>query len=280
MLGLLHPGEMGASVGAAARAGGLPVHVALDGRSEATRSRARDAGLADLGSLSALVAGCDAIVSVCPPHLATETAEAVLALGFGGLYLDANAIAPSTLRELAGRFGAAEGGARLVDGGLIGPPAAKAGTTRLYLSGPDAPAFAECFKDGPLAASLVPGPLGAASALKMSFAAWTKGSAALMAAIVAVAEEEQVADALRQEWQISMPHLVAMAERGLGATARKAWRFEGEMHEIARTFAEAGLPPGFHEAAAEVYRRLAPYRDADPLPPDATLRMAVRRGRR
>ena len=279
MLGLLHPGEMGATVGAAARAGGLPVRVALDGRSEATQRRARDAGLEDLGSLSALVAGCDAIVSVCPPHLAKETAEAVLGLGFGGLYLDANAIAPSTLRELAGLFEAADGGARLVDGGLIGPPASKSGTTRLYLSGPDAPAFAECFLGGPLAASLVPGSLGAASALKMSFAAWTKGSAALMAAIVAVAEEEQVADALRQEWQLSMPQLVAMAERGLRGTARKAWRFEGEMHEIARTFAEAGLPPGFHEAAAEIYRRLAPFRDADPLPPDETLRRAVRRGR-
>jgi 3-hydroxyisobutyrate dehydrogenase-like beta-hydroxyacid dehydrogenase len=206
-------------------------------------------------------------------------AVAVLALGYDGLYLDANAVAPSTMRELAALFRGAAGGARLVDGGLIGPPAQTSGTTRLYLSGPDAPAFAPCFREGALAATPVEGPLGAASALKMSYAAWTKGSAALLAAVVAVAEEEQVAGPLREEWRLSQPQLVERADLGLRGTARKAWRFEGEMLEIARTFAEAGLPAGFHEAAAEVYRRLAPFKEADPLPPDQALRRAVRQRR-
>jgi hypothetical protein len=38
------------------------------------------------------------------------------------------------------------------------------------------------------------------------------------------------------------------------------------MREIAATFEACGLPGGFHWAAADIYARLAAYKDCDPAP--------------
>jgi hypothetical protein len=95
--------------------------------------------------------------------------------------------------------------------------------------------------------------IGTASALKMAYAAWTKGSAAMLLAISELARAERVETALRAEWADSQPGLqerLAAAER---SAATKGWRWIGEMHEIADTFAADGLPEGFHRAAAEVF---------------------------
>jgi len=109
-------------------------------------------------------------------------------------------------------------------------------------------------------------PVGAASALKMAYGGWNKGMQALLASIRALAIAEGVDEALLAEWKISMPDMPARSERAVHDNARKAWRFVGEMEENARSFAQAGLPTGFHEAAAEVYRRLSIYKDT-PTPP-------------
>ncbi len=211
------------------------------------------------------MAASDLVVSVCPPHAAEEVARAVAAAGFGGLYLDANAISPARARRVGEVIAAA--GARLVDGGIIGGPAWQAGSTRLYLSGPDAGEVAALFADGPFEAVTLAGPPGAASALKMAYAAYTKGSAALVAGILAVATREGVDAALLAEWGRGDGRLASEYERLIGAAVPKAWRYVGEMEEIAATFAAAGLPSGFHEAAAALYRRLEEYRDVDPAPP-------------
>jgi Domain of unknown function (DUF1932) len=89
----------------------------------------------------------------------------------------------------------------------------------------------------------------------MVYAAWSKGTAALLLAIRAVARAEGVEDALLYEWQESIPELPGRSLRAATSAGRKGWRWSGEMEEIASTFAAAGLPDGFHEAAAEVYRR-------------------------
>ena len=96
VIGLLHPGEMGAAVGAAARLNGARVMWASEGRGDATRARARDAGLADAGSIARLVADSDLIFSICPPGAAIEVGREVAGLGFRGVYVDANAISPDT----------------------------------------------------------------------------------------------------------------------------------------------------------------------------------------
>jgi 3-hydroxyisobutyrate dehydrogenase-like beta-hydroxyacid dehydrogenase len=259
-VGLLHPGAMGSSVGAAARAAGARVCWASEGRSSATRERARAEGLGDAGTLAELVARSEILLSVCPPAAALEVAERVAALQFTGIYLDANAVAPGTARAISARV--LRGGARFVDGGIIGPPARRVGTTRLYLSGESAAGVASLFEGSALEAIPIEGGPGAASALKVAYAAWTKGSAALLTAIRALASREGIEAPLLAEWTRSVPDLPGRSEASARATAAKAWRFVAEMEEIAASFEAAGLPGGFHRAAAEVYGRLAGYKDA------------------
>ena len=259
-IGLLHPGEMGATVGAAARGNGARVVWASDERGPRTRDRAGAAGLTDAGTLSALVGRSRIILGVCPPHAAVELARAVAGQRFAGVYVDANAVSPATARDV--RRIVEAGGASFVDGGIIGPPALTPGTTRLYLSGAESGRVAECFRRGPLEARVLDGPPGAASALKMTYAAWTKGSAALLIAIRTLAISEGVDAALIREWELSQPGLPGRSAGAVRSNAAKAWRFRGEMEEIADTLAAAGLPDGFHRAAAEIYRRMTGYKDA------------------
>jgi 3-hydroxyisobutyrate dehydrogenase-like beta-hydroxyacid dehydrogenase len=275
-VGLLHPGEMGASVGAALRRAGVEVLWASAGRGPATRSRARAAGLTDAGTLPELVARSQLVVSVCPPHAALEVARAVAALGFGGRYLDANAIAPGTARSL--REVVEEAGGRFVDGDLIGGPVRPGGATRLYLSGPAAGEVAALFAPTDLDAVALEGDVAAASALKMCYAAWTKGTSALLLAIRAAADAHGVEAALVEEWARTQPGLAARSEAAAG-TARKAWRFAGEMDQVAGCLAEAGLPDGFARAAAEVYRRLASCKEMEADPPLGDVLGRVRAGR-
>jgi 3-hydroxyisobutyrate dehydrogenase-like beta-hydroxyacid dehydrogenase len=264
VVGLVHPGTMGATVGLGARLSGARVLWASEDRSPATRQRALAQGLENVETLSALVAQSEIILSVCPPESAVEVGAAVAALGFQGLYVDCNAIAPDTARRIADLV--ARAGAGFVDGGIIGPATRTRGRTRLYLAGREAGRVAALFERGPIEPVVLEGAPGAASALKMAYAAYTKGTAALLAAIRAFAVREGVDQALLAEWKQSLPDLPAQAERAVAQAAPKAWRFAGEMEEIAEALEAAGLPPGFHRAAADVYRRLLRYRDA-PLPP-------------
>ncbi len=258
-IGLLHPGEMGSSVGESLLRNGMTVLWASEGRSSDTRGRAEKAGLADAGTLDALVSRSGVIVSVCPPHAAAELARSVAGLGYQGVYVDANAVSPATSREIQDVVEAA--GADFVDGGIIGPPAHAPGTTRLYLSGEAAKDVAGLLEAGPLDAIVLDGPPGAASALKMAYAAYTKGSAALLVAIRTLAIHESVDAALQREWSLSLPGMPEMSADALRSSAPKAWRFKAEMEEIAETFAAAGLPDGFHRAACAIYRHLADFRD-------------------
>lgn len=263
-IGIVHPGRMGASVGAAALAAGGRVAWASRARSDATGARAAEAGLTDVGTVDALAGACDVIVSVCPPGAALEVAEEAVGARFRGIYVDANAVAPATARRIAETVEAA--GARFVDGGIIGPPAVRTGTTRLYLSGADAELVAGLFAGSPLEAIALEGPAGEASALKMCYAAWTKGSAALLVAIRALAVAEDVEAPLLREWARSQAGLEERSERAVRSNAPKAWRFAAEMREIAHAFAAAGLPEGFHRAAADVYEGLAAFKDRSPPP--------------
>jgi len=246
VVGLLHPGEMGAAVGAALRERGVSVLWASAGRSPATVERAKAAGLEDAGDLGAVCRRCEVLLSICPPHAAVAVAQA--AAGFAGTYVDANAIAPETARAIASVH------PRFVDGGIVGPPPTRAGATRLYLSGEEAERIAELFAGTNVDARAI---TGSASALKAGYAGWTKGSAALLLTVRELARAEGVEDALLEEWRLSIPELeehLAGAER---SARRKGWRWIGEMEEIARSMDAQDLPTGFHEAAAEVFRRAA-----------------------
>ncbi len=256
---LLHPGNMGASIGAAAAASGTQFLWASSGRGQATRKRAEQAGLCDVGTLADAVHQSEIVVSVCPPHAAAEVARAVAAEKFSGIYLDANAVSRATAEEIGIIVSAA--GASFVDGGIIGSPVKQAGTTRLYLSGARAAEVAELFHGSMLDARPIGTAPGQASALKVAYAAWTKGTDALVLAIRALAAHEGVEQALLDEWSISQPALAKKCDRAAAVAVPKAWRYVGEMQEIAEAFENAGLPGGFHNAAAQICERLACFKD-------------------
>ena len=262
-IGLIHPGAMGASVGAAARSNNHTVLWASIGRTPSTWARARRAQLEDIGTVSELVKASEIVLSVCPPHAAEEVAREVTQLGFSGVYMEGNAISPDRTRVIQRIV--EDAGAHYVDGGIIGGPAWKreAGT-HLYLSGARAAEVAACFAGSPLEASVISERIGAASALKMGYAAYTKGTTALLTAILGVVEREGVRADLARQWGDTFTNQTV---KRVCANTAKAWRFVGEMHEIAATFRGAGLPGGFHQAAAEVYERLAVFKDHDEPPP-------------
>jgi 3-hydroxyisobutyrate dehydrogenase-like beta-hydroxyacid dehydrogenase len=246
VVGLLHPGEMGAAIGAVLRQRGIDVLWASEGRSAATRERAAHAGLTDTRTVAELVRRSSVVVSVCPPHAAAEVAGRVH--GFTGVFLEANAVSPATARGLAKAM------PRFVDGGIVGGPPSSSSGPRLYLSGRETQPVVELFDGTPIDASVVSDRVGDASALKMVYAAWTKGTAALLLAIDEVARHEGVASVLRDEWRASLPELEARLAAAERSAAAKGWRWVVEMEEIAATFAAAGAPDGFHRAAADVFR--------------------------
>lgn len=262
-VGIAHPGAMGSAVGAMAKQAGARVRWASAGRSAATADRARHADLEDVVDLARLASGSDVLLSVCPPDAAADVAAQVADTGFAGIYVDANAVAPDTVRRVAGLVG---GTARVIDGAIVGPPPAEPGRTRLYLAGPGSAEVAALFEGTALGAVTLEGPVGAASALKACYAAWTKGSTALLTMIRATARHHEVDDALLAEWTTSLPHLPEQATARPRRAAPKGWRFAGEMREIAAAITEAGVPPGALEAFAEVYERLSAFKGAPEAP--------------
>jgi 3-hydroxyisobutyrate dehydrogenase-like beta-hydroxyacid dehydrogenase len=264
-VGILHPGEMGISVAAAAQKSGQTVFWASEGRSKQTHQRAQAHALVDAGSLDALCRRCSIIISVCPPHAAETVAEQVLTHLFQGLYVDANAISPQRAVRMGQTLAAH--GVGFVDGGIIGGPAWQAGTTWLYLSGQEARRVADCFLVGPLQTEIIGEQIGDASAVKMCYAAYTKGSTALLCAILGAAEGLGVRETLQRQWEREESGLAEQAERRARRVTAKAWRFAGEMEEISATFTSVGMPGGFHAAAADLYQRLAGFK-GQPTPPE------------
>lgn len=259
-IGLLGTGDMGSAVGGVLRRAGFRVLTALEGRSGESRELARRAGLEDLGSLEALLAGCDLFLSILPPaaafDFARRAADIVRAGNFAIVYADCNAVAPATVRSIGALFAA--GPAKFVDAGIVGP-APKPGTsspTRLYVAGA---ARRQLLDLGvPEITVLDMGEsIGRASAIKMCYAAMNKGTYALYTNVLLAARRLGVERQLLREFESSQPEAARVMARRipfLGATAK---RFTGEMTEIAETFDAAGVSGDFYRGAEWLYALLA-----------------------
>lgn len=263
-IGILHPGEMGISIAASAIQNGHQLYWVSKNRSERTRQRAEELNLIETKSVTELCKTCDVILCVCPPHAAEQVARLVIKGGFRGLYLDANAISPQRATRIDQRMG--KHNIHFIDGGIIGGPAWKPKETWLYLSGRNAQVIADCFKNGPLETKIIGNEIGKASAMKMCYAAYSKGTTALLATILATAQSLGVREELSQKWDLDDSGFSEQVNRRVMRATAKAWRFDGEMNEIAATFQKAGLPNGFHKAAAEVYHRMANWKESNMTP--------------
>jgi 3-hydroxyisobutyrate dehydrogenase-like beta-hydroxyacid dehydrogenase len=266
-IGIVSPGAMGTEVGRTLASLGSRVIVALEGRSDRSLSRASRADLEDVGSLTELVRASDLILSIVPPasaiEVASELARAMADTGFHPVVIDANAVSPARAREVAGAIEG--GGARYVDGGIVGGPPQPGRRTELVLSGEGAEKLAPELTTDQLVATSIGTDPSAASALKMCYASWTKGTSALLIATRAVARREGVEQALVDLWGRAQPDLLARSETE-GRIAGRAWRWVDEMVEIARTFEDAGLPGDAAIAAGRLYARLAGFKDVETPP--------------
>jgi 3-hydroxyisobutyrate dehydrogenase-like beta-hydroxyacid dehydrogenase len=258
-IAIMSPGDMGHAVGAVLRERGLRVVTRLDGRSGRTRALAAQVGIEEVEDDAALVRDADMLLAILVPAeaiaLAERVARAVRGTEATPLYVECNAIAPQTARQIAEIVEGA--GARFVDAGIIGPPPRPgAASTRFYASGRAAAAFAR-LRDFGLDVRVVGDQPGQASALKMCYAALTKGTTALMTELSIAAARLGMSEALRTEFAQSQPAMLERMQRAVPAMVPKAHRWVGEMREIARTFETCGLTPRTFEGAAELYALVA-----------------------
>ncbi len=257
-IAIISPGNMGHAVGRLLVRRGFDVVTSLAGRSARTRGLAAQAGIRDLGSVNALVAQTDLVLSILPPAAAVaaaqEVAAAMTASGVTPPYADCNAIAPATTARIAELIQAA--GAAYIDAGIVGGPPADGTGPRLYASGPAAHLLAP-LQGGGLVVRHLGGAIGRASALKMCYAAVTKGTAALHFAQLAAASRLGIGEALGAELAESQAATYARMRRALPRLPAKAPRWIEEMRQIAATFEAVGVPGDFHRGAAALYELLS-----------------------
>jgi 3-hydroxyisobutyrate dehydrogenase-like beta-hydroxyacid dehydrogenase len=250
-------GAMGSAVGRRLVERGIAVTTSLAGRSAASAMRARAADMIAVSDEE--VARADFFLSIVPPAealaLAEKMAQLIARSNRKPIYIDCNAVNPPTKNEIARVI--AKAGCPFVDVGIIGaPPQQGYDGPAFYASGPDAPRLAPLGGFG-LDVRVIAGPIGAASALKMSYAGITKGLTALSSAMLLAATRAGAAEALQQELARSQPALLAWFKRAVPNMFPKAYRFVGEMEEIADFVGEDAAARQMFEAYAALYARLA-----------------------
>ena len=256
-VGIMSPGDMGSGVGGVLKRNGLTVLTALDGRSEDTRERAAEQGIEDVGSLDDLVKVCDLILSILVPSearsFAQDVAEAIVRTDADVAVADCNAVSPATGIKIDEIITAA--GGRFIDAGIIGGSPRTGAVPRIYASGEHASVLAELDGKG-IKVPVLNGPVGRASGLKMCYAAITKGTSALYASTLMTAKSLGLYEDLIREMQGSQASTLAAMD-GVKSISARAFRWIGEMEEIAATFEDAGATPKIHLGAAETFQQIA-----------------------
>jgi 3-hydroxyisobutyrate dehydrogenase-like beta-hydroxyacid dehydrogenase len=257
-IGIMSPGDMGQAIAHQMKTNGFNVCTALDGRSARSKALAQEAGLTDVGSITKLTEQCDVILSVMNPgaalDFAGEVAQALKVTRRSPLVVDCNAISPVTMQAIDAEIKAA--GGRCVDGGIIGPPPRGAAKTTLYVSGPEA-GLLEQIANAQVAVTVMSERVGDASAIKMCYAAMTKGVQALVVELLVAARRLGVDAALEAQFKASRSDVYNWVLGALPVMPPKAYRWVPEMREIAKTFEAAGMTPQIFEGAAAMYTFIA-----------------------
>ena len=264
---ILSPGDMGSGVGFALGQNDIDVITCLRGRSNRTRQLAADAHFRDIPTLGLLVEQADLILSILVPDqavtVALQVAAAMRSSGKHALYADCNAVSPQTTRKIESII--TEAGGQYVDGGIIGGSPTRGTPPRFYVSGEHTDIVAELDGKG-ITVKPIGEEVGRASGIKMCYAALTKGTSTLQAALLSAAESMNLTDELIAEFEFSQPAALKQISNGISRLPPNAHRWIGEMLEIASTFDHLGVTPSFHQGAAEMYRLLSrtPYASETP----------------
>jgi 3-hydroxyisobutyrate dehydrogenase-like beta-hydroxyacid dehydrogenase len=271
VIAIIAQGMMGAEVGRRLHESGATVRTLLSGRSAKSAERARAAGMEPAADEHALIAGADFFLSILPPGeaepLARRLAPALKALDRKPAYVDCNAVSPQTALSIAAAI--APSGAEFVDGGIIGGPPRPGYSPTIYASGPNAGQTA-VLRDWGIDWRIIDGPVGAASALKMSYAGITKGTTAIACAMLLGAARFGCGEALIAELTESQPEMLARMRSGIPRMYDKAYRWVAEMEEISDFLEESPPSRDIYAAVARLYADLAAaYDDKHPSPDNA-----------
>ncbi len=268
-IAILSPGDMGHGVGKALVKHGYRVITCLAGRSERTSDLAATAGIVDVQPLEEMAREADLVMSILVPAeavgVARDVAEAMRAAGVSRPFADCNAVSPRSAAEMASIIGAA--GGDYIDGGIVGGSPARGAVPRIYTSGPRAGLMDEIDGKGIAIRNLGPA-IDRASGMKMCYASMTKGTNTLRVAMLTAAYSLGLYDELIEELEFSQGEALSAMESGIPGLPANSGRWIGEMEEIAETFEGAGVTPGFHQGAAEMFRLLASTPFADESPED------------
>ena len=254
-IAILSPGDMGHAIGRLLRENGLKVITCLEGRSARTRGLSRSAGIIDIPSLEAMVTQADVILSITVsevvPALCGEVASAIRKTRSSVLFAECNAIAPQTSRKMEPIITSA--GGRYVDASIIGGPPKNGSSPRVYASGRHANDLAE-LKGFGLDVRYIGPEIGQASGIKMTYAAMTKGTAALHAQLLLAAHQMGLSEPLVAEFQRGHSAVLKRMEDWIPGVPSKARRWVSEMQEIQATFEHLGMTPHIFRGVTDMYR--------------------------
>ena len=257
-IGITSTGDMGQGVAMCIKALGFNVCMASDGRSARTRALGEKAGLTDCKSLENLVKTCDMVLSVLDPGAAVTNAQAIAAACKATnrkiVFVECNAVAPQTMQDITAIMTAV--GCTVIDAGIVGPPPRGRAKQRFYVSGPHA-SLMNRINCEQIVVRVAGEKIGDASAVKMCYAALTKGSIALGTELLIAARKLGVDQALEAEFKSSQAELHESVLSRAAGMPFKAYRWVPEMNEIAKTFEGAGMTPRMFQGAADLYAQIA-----------------------
>ncbi len=258
-VGVLSPGEMGAAVATVLRAYGLRVVTCLEGRSARTRQRSEAAGLEVVPTLAQLVRTVEAVVSIVPtmtaPAVGEEVAQAITQTSRPIYFIEANAISPMTSTAIEKTITRA--GGRFIDGCIIGGARDVGRSTMFYLSGPNAEVAAAALRAGGVQVEVLGGQAGQASAFKMGYAGFTKGTTALLLELTLMAHAWGFLDAILAKYASSHPEALRLFTAHVTTWPEYAGIRAEEMVELTATAKAAGLAPSMAPGAEQVMATMA-----------------------
>ena len=257
-IGFMTPGDMGQGVALQLKNKGFTVCTALEKRSDRSRKMAAEIGLTDLGSISRLTSECDLIMSVMNPgsalDFAREAAAAIRTQKHKPVFIDCNAVAPDTMRDIDRAL--KEAGSRCLDGGLIGPPPRGTAKVNLYISGPGAQDLAQLGNEQ-LRVHILSEQLCDASSVKMCYSAFNKGTQGLLLETLMASHRLGVAEFVEKQLLASKSDMYEWLLGALPTMPPKAYRWVPEMYEIARTFEGVGMTPRIFQGEADMFEMIA-----------------------